>query len=115
MTQLMEDLPIVQEESEEDVEETARMRELLHQPSTRSSITGEVRRSFRSIREQLSEGWGKVEAQATTAVGRTSEYLREHRADEVLDDVSGYVRKHPVQAIGGAVVTGVVIGRLLKR
>ncbi len=91
------------------------MRELLHQPSTRPSITGEVRRSFRGIRKQLSEGREKVETQATTAVGRTSGYLREHRADEVLGEVSGYVRKHSVQAIGGAVVMGVVIGHQLKK
>jgi ElaB/YqjD/DUF883 family membrane-anchored ribosome-binding protein len=114
MRQLVEDLPVVQDENEEEIEKTAPLRELLYQSPRPHSIRSEMGRSLSGLREQLSEGQEQVGARATAAVGRTSEYLREHRANEVLDDVQGYVRKHPVQAIGGAVVTGLVIGRLLK-
>jgi ElaB/YqjD/DUF883 family membrane-anchored ribosome-binding protein len=114
MRLMTKDLPIAQEEKEEDVEQTARLHELLHEPSRRGSGRGLMGRSLRGFREQVSEGQEKIGHRAAAAAGRTSGYVREHRAGEVMHDVQGYVRKHPVQAIGGAVVTGVVIGRLLK-
>ncbi len=114
MKRMAEDLPIEQEESEEDVEDTARVRELTHKPSSPSSIQQRVRSSIRNVGEQISEGQEQVGSTASSAVEHTSEYFREHNAGEILHDVQGYARKHPYQAIGGAVVTGLVIGRLLK-
>lgn len=108
------DLPIEQEESETDVEYTARVRELTYQPSTPSSIQQRARSSIRNIGEQISEGQGQVGNAASSAVQHTSEFFREHNSDEILRDVQGYARRHPYQTVGGAVVTGLVIGRLLK-
>jgi ElaB/YqjD/DUF883 family membrane-anchored ribosome-binding protein len=58
-----------------------------------------------------------VAADAGTKVAdtmeRSAEYLREHDTEQILDDLEQYVRKHPVQALAGAVVGGFIIGRLL--
>ena len=44
---------------------------------------------------------------------RSAEYLREHDTEQIFDDLEQYVRKHPMQALAGAIVGGFLVGRLL--
>jgi ElaB/YqjD/DUF883 family membrane-anchored ribosome-binding protein len=63
------------------------------------------------------EQQGGVAADAGVKVAdtmeRSAEYLREHDTDQIFEDLEQYVRKHPMQAIAGAVVGGFIVGRLL--
>jgi ElaB/YqjD/DUF883 family membrane-anchored ribosome-binding protein len=108
------DLPFEEEESEEDIEGTARLRELTRRPERPPSMQHRVRSSMKNVGQQISRGQEQISSTTSSAVGQTSGYLREHNPGEVIRDVGSYARRHPYQAIGGAVVTGVVIGRLLK-
>jgi ElaB/YqjD/DUF883 family membrane-anchored ribosome-binding protein len=69
------------------------------------------------LREQV-EGRGgvqeKVGIKAADAMERTAGYLREKRTDEIWHDVENMAREHPMQALGGAIVAGFVIGRILR-
>jgi ElaB/YqjD/DUF883 family membrane-anchored ribosome-binding protein len=40
-----------------------------------------------------------------------ADYLREHDSEQLFGDVKEYVRKHPAQAIAGAVVGGLLLGK----
>lgn len=56
----------------------------------------------------------KAGVKAADAMERTAGYLRENRTDEIWADVERMAREHPLQALGGAVVAGFVIGRVLR-
>jgi ElaB/YqjD/DUF883 family membrane-anchored ribosome-binding protein len=42
---------------------------------------------------------------------RGADYLREHDTEQFLGDVKSYVRKHPMQAVAGAIVGGLLLGK----
>jgi ElaB/YqjD/DUF883 family membrane-anchored ribosome-binding protein len=52
----------------------------------------------------------KVADRMETAAG----YLRAHNTQEMLSDVESYAKSHPGKALAGAVVTGFLIGRILR-
>jgi phage-related minor tail protein len=64
------------------------------------------------------EGTGGTTAQAGTKVADTMEtaagYMREHDVNEMWTDLETYARTHPTQALIGAVVTGFLVGRLIR-
>lgn len=43
------------------------------------------------------------------------EYFHDNGVQEVMDDVTGYVKSHPAQALIGAAVIGFFVGRLARR
>jgi ElaB/YqjD/DUF883 family membrane-anchored ribosome-binding protein len=54
---------------------------------------------------------------AETAAGRVeeaAEYLRVHDASELVDEATRFARQQPVLVVGGALLAGLAIGRLLK-
>ena len=70
-----------------------------------------------AIREKVSRTSGMT-AEAGTKVAdtmdRTAGYLREHSTGEMWEDVEHYVRKHPAQALAGAVFAGFLIAKVLR-
>jgi ElaB/YqjD/DUF883 family membrane-anchored ribosome-binding protein len=69
------------------------------------------------VREKAHERGGvqeKVGVKAADAMERTAGYLRENRTDEIWDDIERLAREHPIQALGGAVLAGFLIGRILR-
>jgi hypothetical protein len=44
-----------------------------------------------------------------------SEYLRTNDAETILEDAGSWLRRHPAEAIAGALVLGVFAGRFLFR
>jgi ElaB/YqjD/DUF883 family membrane-anchored ribosome-binding protein len=69
------------------------------------------------IREST-EGHGGMQEKAGTkladAMDRTSGSLRENRTDEIWNDLEQLARERPMQALGGAVIAGFVLGRILR-
>ena len=56
----------------------------------------------------------KLGVRVADGLDRTSGYLREHEAQEIMTDVENFVREHPVQAAVTAAVAGYVIAKVLK-
>jgi ElaB/YqjD/DUF883 family membrane-anchored ribosome-binding protein len=57
---------------------------------------------------------GKVGLKAADTMESAAGYLRDHKTDEIWADVERYARDHPMHAVGGAVLAGFVLGRILR-
>jgi ElaB/YqjD/DUF883 family membrane-anchored ribosome-binding protein len=100
----------------EELAPQARERAYRAVESGRESSAGVLDRAAAGLEDRAGDG-----GIAGTAAERTAEgmhaaagYLREHETREIWDDVEHYVRAHPVQAVAAAVVTGIVVGRVLR-
>lgn len=76
-------------------------------------------RALRSTGESLrNDEQGSELSYYTDTVGerleRASAYLREHRAIDLVDGVERFAREKPGIFLGGALVTGLALGRFLK-
>ena len=75
------------------------------------SAAHEVRRFGNEVSEGIDRAADAVERQTNRALA----YFRDVDARKMMDDLTGYVRSHPAQALVGAVVLGFVTGRLIRR
>jgi ElaB/YqjD/DUF883 family membrane-anchored ribosome-binding protein len=57
---------------------------------------------------------GKMGIKAADTMEQAAGYLREHKTDEIWSDMERYAKDHPMQAVGGAVFAGFVLGRILR-
>ena len=64
------------------------------------------------IRERA--GGSEAGEKVAGTMDSTASYLQEHSTAEIWNDVEDYVRKHPGQALAGAVVAGLLLGRILR-
>ena len=44
-------------------------------------------------------------------IDRTADYLHGHDSEQLFGDVKSYVRRHPLQAVAGAIIGGLVLGK----
>jgi hypothetical protein len=83
----------------------------------KDQAAGGMERAAEMVRERA-EGTGGTTAQAGTKVADTMEsaagYMREHDVNEMWSDLEVYAKAHPTQALIGAVVTGFLVGRLIR-
>ena len=96
-------------------------------------ISDKIAELGRTAREQLDQGRfhaaraldsaavkleGKAESvaadKAARALHHASGYLRDHDTEAMMLDFKHLVRHHPVEFLSAAVVTGYVIGRVLR-
>jgi ElaB/YqjD/DUF883 family membrane-anchored ribosome-binding protein len=77
--------------------------------------------AFASTASTLHEKGDRMAAATSTAAHATADkiqvaadYLRDHNAQAMLEDVSGVVRRYPGQALAAAAVVGFMVGRILK-
>lgn len=74
------------------------------------------------VAKQLRQRAGSDGGGMTAATGgkvaegmeRTAGYLREHDTAQIWGGIESYVRKHPAQALAGAVFAGFLIGRMIR-
>ena len=69
-----------------------------------------------TIREKTSSSGGMAaDAGAKLATGMESvaSYTKEHNTSEMMDDLEAYIKKHPGQAVAGAVVAGFLLGKII--
>jgi len=57
---------------------------------------------------------GEIGTKVADKLETTSDYLQQHDTTEILDDIEKYVRDHPLQAVGAAVVGGFVLARIIR-
>jgi ElaB/YqjD/DUF883 family membrane-anchored ribosome-binding protein len=91
------------------------------QASTAMTKAGEaleqVAQAVRDAGSQMREQRPEIANFAGTAaerVDQASQYLREHDAKEVLDEVQNFSRRQPMVVIGGALALGLLAGRFLS-
>jgi ElaB/YqjD/DUF883 family membrane-anchored ribosome-binding protein len=56
----------------------------------------------------------KVGLKAADSMEQAAGYLRDHETAEMWADFEKYAKEHPMQAVGGAVVAGFLLGRILR-
>lgn len=100
----------------EELAPQARDRAYQATESGRESGAGALDQAASGLEERASSGGVTGMAAERTAEGMHSAagYLKDHETSEIWDDVEQYVRTHPVQAVAAAVVTGIVVGRVLR-
>ncbi|HYN07135.1 MAG TPA: hypothetical protein VES67_07070 [Vicinamibacterales bacterium] len=54
-------------------------------------------------------------SQIKDRIESTVDYFREHGVQDVVDDLTRYVKSHPTQALIGAAMLGFVAGQLIRR
>jgi ElaB/YqjD/DUF883 family membrane-anchored ribosome-binding protein len=63
----------------------------------------------------MSSGMGsEIVGGAAEQTERAAGYIRTHGAGDVMSDMEGYVRDHPMQGLAAAVAAGFVVGRMLR-
>ena len=69
------------------------------------------------LRSRAEDGGGvqeKVGVRVADGLDKTSQYLRDHEAQEIWTDVEQFVKDHPMQAAVGALVAGYVVAKVMK-
>ena len=56
----------------------------------------------------------KVMSKAADTMDKSAQYLEEHEPKEMWSDFEKFVKEHPMQAAAGALVAGVVVGRIIR-
>ncbi len=69
---------------------------------------------MRTRLEQKGGVQGQVGTKVADSLDKTSQYLREHEAQEIWSEVESFVKQHPMQAALGAAAAGFVLARMMK-
>jgi ElaB/YqjD/DUF883 family membrane-anchored ribosome-binding protein len=64
---------------------------------------------------QVTEGLGQAAEQVRDRFDDTVEYFRDHDAQKMMNDLTAYVKSHPIPALIGAAAFGFFAGRMLRR
>ena len=56
----------------------------------------------------------KIGAKVGETLASAGQYMQDKDTGEIYKDVETYVKEHPVQAVVGAVIAGIVVGKLIK-
>jgi ElaB/YqjD/DUF883 family membrane-anchored ribosome-binding protein len=78
-----------------------------------SQVARAVRDAGDGLREQRPEIAGIADT-AAERVDQAATYLRQHEPQELIDSATDFARRQPALVIGGALVAGLVLGRLLR-
>jgi hypothetical protein len=76
-----------------------------------------VARAIRTVSEDLRENQPQIAGFADTAaeqVDSAATYLRERQAGEALQNIQEMARRQPVVVVGGGLMLGLLVGRLLR-
>jgi ElaB/YqjD/DUF883 family membrane-anchored ribosome-binding protein len=57
---------------------------------------------------------GEAGTKVAESMESAATYLKEHNTTEMWNDLEHFAKEHPGQALAGAVVTGFVLGRILR-
>lgn len=80
-----------------------------------SELSESAAQEARRFGNQMSEGIDRAADAVEEQTNRALAYLRDFDARKMMNDLTGYARSHPAQALVGAVILGFVTGRLIRR
>lgn len=70
---------------------------------------------LRNVTQGLNTAAEQVRDQVREHMDSTVEYFRDHDTQKMMNDLTNYVKSHPLPAIAGAVALGFFAGRMLRR
>jgi len=80
----------------------------------------ELRKKTLEMEEQVSENLNNLMSstaenldKAAEKMHETAEFFRERKIDTIKEDFSHVVKKNPAKALGGALIVGFLIGKIL--
>ena len=71
--------------------------------------------SYKDLGKEAEAAVNRAATGIRDQVSSAADYFRDNGAQEVMDDVTKYVKSHPTQALIGAAVLGFVAGRMGRR
>ena len=80
---------------------------------TLEQVAQAIRDTGNQLRQERPEFAGIAETGAQR-IDDLSMYLRQHDARDILDDAERFARRQPALVLGGGLVVGLVVGRLLR-
>lgn len=80
-----------------------------------SDLSESAAQQARRFGNQMSEGINRATDIVERQTDRAVDWLREMDLRKMMNDVGGYMRTHPTQALVGAVILGFVTGRMIRR
>lgn len=80
-----------------------------------SSMTDDAAEMASEVGGRVSDAASRVTDAASRAQQKVVEYFRNHDASEMLDDLNGYVKDHPTQALLAAAAVGFLAAAILRR
>jgi ElaB/YqjD/DUF883 family membrane-anchored ribosome-binding protein len=84
-----------------------------------SSSVREAGRDLSSMANEAADVASEVGERVTDAASRAqqkvADYFRNHGASDMLEDLNGYVKSHPTQALLAAAALGFVAAAFLRR
>src|SRR5215212_1890970 len=114
-----DDKPALQDATADVVEQASRTAEaqasktLVRAGDTLDQVAKAVRDAGEGLREQQPQ-LADLATTAADQVYKASGYLRAHDARELLQTTESFARRQPIVVVGGALIAGLAIGRLLK-
>ena len=74
-----------------------------------------TRDEFENVTTQVKDRIEDATSQVKERVEGAVEYFRERGMQDLVDDLTRYVKSHPTQALIGAAVLGFVAGQIIRR
>jgi len=71
--------------------------------------------SYEDLASEAERGVSRAAAGIRDQFNGIVDYFNDKGVQEVMDDVTGYVKSHPAQALIGAAVIGFFVGRIARR
>ena len=81
---------------------------------SREQVAGRLEKAADELRERTAGPAAPAIERVAKGMESTAGYLHEHETAAIAEDVSHYVKIHPMQAIALAAFVGFLLGRLLK-
>jgi ElaB/YqjD/DUF883 family membrane-anchored ribosome-binding protein len=85
--------------------------------SRRGQAAGGIQDAAGMIRDKTQDQSGitaKVGGQVAEGMEGTANYIQTHTTSDMVKDIENFAREHPGQAIVGAVLAGLLIGKILR-
>jgi ElaB/YqjD/DUF883 family membrane-anchored ribosome-binding protein len=83
--------------------------------TTYGSISESTRDAAANLADKASRTVDRASDMVSRAPAKVAEYFRENDVQDMVDDLSGYVKKHPIQSIVAAASLGFLAAAVLRR
>ena len=80
-----------------------------------ASVTDTTRDAAANLADQAARSVDRASEMAARAQTKVTEYFREHDVQDMVEDLSSYVKKHPVQSLIAAASLGFLAAAVLRR
>ncbi len=79
-----------------------------------AEAAGDMRRVAGMLREEGRDAPARMVDGVAERVDRMADYLATADTQRMMDDIGGFARRRPAMVVGGAVLLGLAVGRIVK-